>query len=183
MLDLATAYLSSNGISVVAQPVVERVSRDIRETCSVGVLEGTDVVFVARATPRRIVSIDLAIGYRLPALATAIGRALLAELPDQELDRFLDEVPTKPLTPRTLTRADHLRDAILKARADGFCIVDEEAELGLRSLAVPIRRYDGRVTCAIHAGVRTDQVGLKRLRGEILARLTKAAREIGRSLV
>lgn len=87
------------------------------------------------------------------------------------------------MTPRTLTRTDQLRDAILAARSDGFCIVDEEAELGLRSLAVPVRRYDGRVACAIHAGVRTDQVSLKRLRSEILTRLADAAQEIGRSLV
>lgn len=183
VLKLATAYLSSNGVSAVAQPIVDAVSRDLGETCSVAIRDGHDIVFVARATPRRIVSIDLAVGYRLPALATAVGRVLLGALTDAELDAFLRESAPQRLTARTIIDKAKLRGAVIEARRQGYCVADEEAELGLRSVAVPVSRYDGLPVAAIHVGVRSEQVSLERLRDEILHRLTLAAAEIGRMLI
>ncbi len=183
ILNLATAYLSSNGIPAAAQPVVERVSRTIAETCSVGVLDQRDVVFVARASPRRIVSVDLAIGYRLPAHATSVGRALLGGLDEAALDAYLATIELTKLTPRTIADTSVLKAAIITAREQGYCIVDEEAELGLRSAAVPVRRYDGAVPCAIQVGVRTELVSIGRIHDEILPVLREAAAELGRALV
>lgn len=183
VLTLATAYLSSNVVSAVAQPVVERVCRELGETCSVGVLDLPHTVFVARASPKRIISVDLAIGYRLPAYPTSIGRVLLGGLGPEALDAYFAALEPQKLTPRTVIDKAMLRAHVLAARENGFALVDEEAELGLRSASVPVRRYDGAVSCAIQVGVRTEQVSIARLHDVILPVLKVAADEIGQALV
>lgn len=183
VLELAAAYLASNSVSVVAQPVVDHVCREVGETCSVGVLDGPDVVFVARASPKRVISVDLAVGYRLPAYATAIGRVLLGGLPDDLIEAYFAELKPAKLTPGTTVEKPRLRAAVSAAREEGFCIVDEEVELGLRSAAVPVHRYDGALVCSVQVGVRIEQVSLDRMREEILPVMRKAADEIGRALV
>lgn len=183
VLMLASAYLSSNGISAVAQPIVERVCREIRETCSVGILDGRDVVFVARASPRRIISVDLAIGFRLPAYATATGRVLMGGLGPEALDLFLSGTELSKLTPRTIVDADVIKASVITAREQGYSVVDEEAEMGLRSAAVPVRRYDGTLVCALQVGVRAEHVSIGRMHDALLPVLKAAAVEIGRTLV
>ena len=183
VMTLASAYLSSNGISIVAQPVVERVCRQIGETCSVGILDRTEVVFVARASPRRIISVDLTVGYRLPAYATGIGRVLLGGLDPDELEALLDQTELAKLTSRTTVDKTLLKAAVIATRETGQCIVDEEAEVGLRSAAVPVRRYDGKIACALQVGVRTEQVSVDRLRDDILPVMKEAAGEIGQMIV
>lgn len=183
VLELASAYLSSNGISAVAQPVVERVCRETRETCSVGILDGHEVVFVARASPRRIISVDLAVGFRLPAYATATGRVLMGGLGTEALDLFLSGTEPSKLTPRTIVDADVIKAAVITAREQGYSVVDQEAEMGLRSAAVPVRRYDGALVCALQVGVRAEHVSVGRMHDELLPILKLAAAEIGRTLV
>ncbi len=183
VLTLATAYLSSNVVPAVAQPVVERVCRELGETCSVGVLDGPDSVFVARASPKRIISVDLAVGYRLPAYPTSIGRVLLGGLGPGALESYFATLEPVKLTPRTVTDKAVLRAHVLTAREQGYAVVDEEAELGLRSASVPVRRYDGALVCAIQVGVRTDQVSAGRIHDDILPVMKAAADEIGQALV
>lgn len=183
ILMLASAYLSSNGISAVAQPVVERVCRETGETCSVGILDGHEVVFVARASPRRIISVDLAIGFRLPAYATATGRVLLSGLGSGALDLFLSGAALSKLTPRTIVDREIIEAAVITAREQGYSVVDQEAELGLRSAAVPVHRYDGTLVCALQVGVRSEHVSIGRMHDDLLPTLKAAATEIGRMLV
>src|ERR1700760_4947236 len=138
VLELGYAYLSSLTLPEVAMPHMEALVAQVNESCSISVLDDTDVVYVARVPTRRIMSITLAVGTRLPAWATSMGRVLLAELAPAELEARLARTPIEALTAYTVADADALRAALQRVRADGFAAVDQELEEGLRSLAVPI---------------------------------------------
>lgn len=152
VLTLARAYLASDMVAAVMQPIVERVSAQVREACSAAVLDGDQIVFVARATPTRLLTVGLEIGYRLPAWSTAVGRVLLAGLAPEETKRHLARLVPVAHTERTLTDPEAIARAVRAARGDGFSVVDGEVERGFRSLAVPVRRADGRLACALHIG-------------------------------
>ena len=175
-LDLARAYLSTS-IPKRLQPIVERVSREAGEACSAAVLDGDEVVFVARSAPSRIVSVGLQVGYRLPAYCTSVGRVLLADLGPEELAAHLARADIRALTDRTITDLSALRSVVMQARSQGYAFVDEEAERGLRSVAVPVRRADGRAACALHIAVQTGRASVAMMTGDHLARLQAAARE------
>ncbi len=153
VLGLARAFLAADPVASVMQPVVERVAAALGEACSAAVLDGPDVVFVARATPTRILSVGLELGFRLPAEASAVGRVLLAELDDDALDARLAAYRPVRRTDRTLMEPDAIAAAIRAVRRDGHCVVDEEVERGFRSVALPVARRDGRIACAIHLGL------------------------------
>lgn len=183
ILTLATAYLSSNGLSSAAQPVVERVCRKVGESCSAAVLDREDVVFIARASPRRVLSVDLDLGHRLPAFATSLGRVLLGGLDEGALDAHLADFQPTRLTEHTLVDKSVLKATIITAREQGYSFVDQEAELGLRSIAVPVRRYDDVIICSIHIGVHVERVTIGRLIDEFLPCLKEAAADIESMLV
>jgi IclR family pca regulon transcriptional regulator len=183
VLLLARAYLAADAVPIVAQPIVERVCAEIGEACSCAVLDGTEVVFVARASPARILSVGLEVGYRLPAVCTSVGRALLGGRDEAAIDAFLAGVEPPRLTPRTLVRREDIRAAVLRDRAQGWSLVDQEAEIGFRSIAVPVRRRDGRVACALNVGAHADRASPERMTGEFLPRLRAAAAEMERLLV
>jgi IclR family transcriptional regulator, pca regulon regulatory protein len=155
VLTLARAYLTADMVPAVMQPVVERVAAAVRESCSAAVLDGDEIVFVARATPTRLLTVGLEVGYRLPAWSTAVGRVLLAGLPPEETKARLARLRPVAHTDRTPTEPAVIARAVRAARGDGFAIVDGEVERGFRSLAVPVRRADGRVACALHLGTHT----------------------------
>ncbi|TPG59824.1 IclR family transcriptional regulator [Roseomonas nepalensis] len=152
VLRLATGYLGSNGVSVLLQPRCEAIAAQGGTTCSVAVLDGAEIVFVAHAQPVRLAPSGAMVGTRLPAHCTALGRVLLAALSDPALEALLAGLRPEALTPRTETDPARVRTAVLAARAAGHALVEEEAELGFRSLAVPLRRYDGRVVAALNLG-------------------------------
>jgi IclR family pca regulon transcriptional regulator len=139
VLSLGWSYLSALSLWEVARPFMEELSEEVQETCSACTLDLPDIVFVARAPARRrLLTMSLDVGSRLPAYATAMGRVLLAGLTDDAVAEHLAATPLTPLTPRTVTDATELAAIVAAVRRDGYCIVDEELELGLRSISVPM---------------------------------------------
>lgn len=183
VLRLAAAYLTSNAVSTLLQPACDRIARQVGESCTAAVLERDEVVMIARALPAELVPAGVGVGYRLPAYCSALGRVLLAALPDAALDATLARTTFAPLTDRTLTRPADIRAAILAARADGHCFVDQEAEYGFRSISVPLRKFDGTVVCALNIGARIERVDIATMLGAHLAVLREEAAELTGYLV
>ncbi|MEA2269173.1 MAG: IclR family transcriptional regulator, pca regulon regulatory protein [Solirubrobacteraceae bacterium] len=179
VLELGFAYLSSLSLPEVAQPHMERLVARVDESSSISVLDDTDVVYVVRVPTRRIMSITLAVGTRLPAYATSMGRVLLAGLDPAELEERLSRIEPAPLTAATVTDTGALRRILDGVREDGFAVVDQELEQGLRSAAVPIRDASGTVVAALNVSVHASRATMEALRRDVLppARETAAAIE------
>jgi IclR family pca regulon transcriptional regulator len=175
VLTLAGAYLASNAVSDIVQPALERLTGEIGEACSAAVLDGAEVVMIAHASPNRMLPVAAQIGLRLPALSTSLGRILVAAFDDDEVDALLARTTVPKLTAATVTDKAALRRAILRARADGFSLVDQEAEAGFRSISVPLKRRDGRTIAALNVGAHTERVGLDTMREVFLPRLRALA--------
>ncbi len=182
VLDLGYAYLSSLSLPELAQPHMEALVAKVNESSSVSVLDDTDVVYVVRVPTRRIMSITLAVGTRLPAYATSMGRVMLAGLSDEDLEERLARIEIRPLTPHTVKDGIALRDTILAVRKQGFAMVDQELEEGLRSAAVPIRGASGEVTAALNVSVHASRASMSALRREFLPHALEAAAAIEEDL-
>ncbi len=178
-LSLASNYLGSTSIARLSRPVLERVSSQLHESSSVAVLDGDDIVYVARAAVNRILSIGLAVGSRLPAPCTSMGRVLMAHLDEAARARMLARVKLTRHTPRTIVDKTEFRAELDRIRVHGYAVVDQELELGLRSLAVPILGTGRRVVAAINVGVHAGRADRQTLQREFLPVLQKAAAEIG----
>ena len=183
VLMLARAYLLSNAVSDILQPALERLSEEINESCSAAVLDGEDIMMIAHASPKRIIPVSAQIGFRLPAFATSLGRVLLAALDDRQLDEFLSRIAPKRITTSTIIDKRELRKAILKAREDGYALADQEAEIGFRSIAVPLQRLDGRIIAALNVGIHSERMPLKAMHGHFFPRLRALADELQRQLI
>jgi IclR family pca regulon transcriptional regulator len=168
ILELGYAYLSSLSLPEVAQPHMEALVAEVNESSSISVLDDLDVVYVVRVPTRRIMSITLAVGARLPAYATSMGRVLLADLPDAQLEERLSRLAPLPLTARTVKDAGALRAILETVRAQGYAAVDQELEEGLRSLAVPIHGGGGRAVAALNVSVHSSRASMTVLRREFL---------------
>lgn len=162
VLELGFAYLSSLSLPEVAGPHLEALVERVRQSASVSVLDGADVVYVARVPTSRIMTVAITIGTRFPAYATSMGRVLLAALPAAERAALLAARRPEALTERTLTDPTALARQLDAVRTDGYCLVDEELELGLRSLAVPLRDGSGTVVAAVNVSSRAGSVDLLR---------------------
>jgi IclR family pca regulon transcriptional regulator len=182
VLALGQAYLGSATIARVAQPVLEQVSSELHESCSMAVLDGEEIVYVARAATRRILSVDLSVGSRLPAASTSMGRVLLAAADEAARTRLLSRIKLTRHTAHTIVDKHELRAELVRVSGQGYSLVDQELELGLRSLAVPIRR-DGVVVAAVNVGVHISRADRHMLQREVLPVLRKAAQDIGAALV
>jgi IclR family pca regulon transcriptional regulator len=178
VLSLGFGYLSSLNLWEIAQPLMEELVEQTHESCSAATLDLPDIVYVARVPTRRIMTIALGIGSRLPAHATSMGRVLLADLPDAELDAFLAAGPLQPCTERTTVDPDELRASIRRVREQGWSMVDQELEMGLRSIAAPIRGADGRAVAALNIAAAAPRVGLDELRGHFLPLVLRTAEQI-----
>ena len=178
ILELGYAYLASQPIVDTVQPFIERVSKETGESCSVSVLDGFDVVYIARFLTHHIMSVTLNVGTRLPAYVTSMGRILLAHKSDEEIDSFLKDTQLKKFTEFTLVDRDQIKDNLKQAREDDYSIVCQELELGLRSVAVPIRNTRGQVVAAINVGTQAARISEEELKERILPSLQKAARDI-----
>lgn len=175
VLTLAGSYLRSNQLAAVLQPVLDRISLEALEISSLAVLDGDDVVFIARASPTRIFTGGVDIGYRLPSFCTAVGRTLLGRLGEVELKQRLAAMRRQALTPQTLTDPNCLLSAIIADRGRGYSLVDREAEPHFRSIAVPVRRYDGTIVAAINIGAHVDRVSTEEMVKRFLPRLQEGA--------
>jgi IclR family transcriptional regulator, pca regulon regulatory protein len=178
VLGLGEAYLGSDAVTRAAQPILERVSDRLHESSSMAVLDGQEIVYVARVATRRILSIGLAVGSRLPAASTSMGRAILAFTDAAARTRFLGRVKLERHTPHTIVDKTELAAELTRIHRLGYAIVDQELELGLRSMAVPILRSDGTAAAAINVGVHAGRVDRRTLERDVLPVLQDAAREI-----
>jgi IclR family pca regulon transcriptional regulator len=179
ILELGYAYVASLSLPEVAEPHLEALASDTGEFPALSVLDGNDIVCVARVPVHRLMTVAINVGTRLPAYATATGRVLLAALGDEELGEYLAEADLRPISVRTITDAAALREDLERVRAQGYSIVDQELERGLRSVAAPIRGSRGRVIAAVNLAVHESRRTIKSLREELLPplRVTAAAIE------
>ena len=178
VLELGFAYLSSLSLPELAAPYMEALVARINESSSISVLDDTDIVYVARVPTRRIMSITLAVGTRLPAYATSMGRVLLAALPAAELEERLSRIEVRPLTPRTVKDHDGLRRILDQVRKQDYAVVDQELEQGLRSAAVPICDASGTVVAALNVSVHASRASMQELRGAFVPPVQEAAAAI-----
>jgi IclR family transcriptional regulator, pca regulon regulatory protein len=174
VLTLASAYLASNQISTVMQPLMDEVSTKAKEVCSLALLDGNEVVFVARASPARVFPSGIDIGYRLPAYCTSVGRVLLGRLSNDELTAAIDAMPMKAQTPETILDKSLVVATIITDRSKGYSLVDQEAEAGFRSVSVPVHRYDGGTIAAANIGAHVDRITT----GEMIDRFLPLLREM-----
>jgi IclR family transcriptional regulator, pca regulon regulatory protein len=179
VLALGYGYLSSMPFAQAAQPVLNRLGGMLRESCSVSVLDNDDIVYIARASVTRIMSVDLSIGSRLPAFCTSMGRVLLANLSEDELESYFRRVQFRGHTDRTVTSVAKLKLLLRAVRRSGYAIVDQELEEGLRSIAVAIKNPAGKVVAALNAGTQAQRVSTAELQSKFLPNLLAASEEIG----
>jgi IclR family pca regulon transcriptional regulator len=178
ILELGYAFLSSMTLPEIAMPHLEQLVEKVHESSSVSVLDGDEVVYVARVPTKRIMTVAISVGTRFPAFATSMGRVLLAGQSDQWLDGFFASTELRQLTTRTIADPGRLRRELNRIREQGWALVDQELEEGLRSLAAPIRDPEGRVIAAVnvsaHASLRTPE----QLVTNLLPPLLDTARQI-----
>jgi IclR family pca regulon transcriptional regulator len=178
VLTLGYSYLSSTPLTVSTPPYLNNISRALNESCSLAVLQDNEVLYVARSATSRIMSVSLNTGSRLPAYCTSLGRALLAHLPDDALDAYLREVKLKAFTEHTVVSAKRLRQILVEVRNAGYALAEEELELGLRSIAVPVRGASGTVVAALNVGAQAARVSSKQMRDEFLPVLLAGAKDL-----
>ena len=182
VLELGYAYLSSLSLPEVAEPHLERLVAEVNESSSVSVLDAFDVVYVARVPTSRIMTVAINVGTRFPAYATSMGRVLLAGLPDDELEAYLKDIRLERLTARTVSSAAALRAELQRVRAQGWAMVDQELEEGLRAVAAPIRDRAGRVVAAVNVSAHASRTTLERMRRDLVPPLVAAAARISADL-
>lgn len=183
VLTFANAYLSSDVVPVVMQPLVDKLSDRLNESCAAAVLQGANIVMVARASPARALALDMRVGFALPAYCSALGRALLTGLNDAEAADAIGRMNLVRLTPLTITDESALLARIAADRVQGYSLVDQEAEMGYRSIAVPVRQAGGAVRCALHVGVHTERASLDQMTELFLPSLVEIADQAGTMLI
>lgn len=180
VLKLGLSYLYALPFWKRAQRVLEDLRAETRESCSMAVLDGEDIVYVLRLTSRRILAMDLSIGSRLPAHAISLGRVLLAGLDDAALARYFSGATLKRLTPRTEVSPVRLRKVIETARKDGYAWVDAELDEAISGIAVPVRDDEGQVVASINVSFAAGTLDEAKARERYLALLRQAAARIRR---
>ena len=182
LLELGYAYLSSLSLPEVAEPHLEALVAELNESSSVSVLDLPDVVYVARVPTARIMTVSISVGTRFPAYAPSMGRVLLAGLPDEALDDYLGRVSLQRLTPRTVATVAALRTELARVRAQGWALVDQELEEGLRAVAAPIRDRSGRTIAAVNVSSHASRTSLEAMRRKLVPPLLAAAARIAADL-
>jgi IclR family pca regulon transcriptional regulator len=182
VLELGFSVMSSMGIWDVARRFMQRLSEEIEESVSAAVLDGGHVVYVAGAQYHRVISVGITLGSRLPAHCTATGRVLLAFQPKAEWDALIGGLDLTAVTPRTTTDPRAFRALLAETRDQGWALVDQELEIGLLAIAIPLRRRSGEVAGAINVGVPTLRATPADMVGKILPRLNDTAARISAAL-
>ncbi|MFC5520382.1 IclR family transcriptional regulator [Polaromonas jejuensis] len=182
ILDLGFAYLSSMPIWNLAEPVMETLVEQVKESCSAAVLDGTDIVYVIRVPTHKIMSISLNVGSRLPAYCTSLGRMLLSALPENELMQRLQASKRTARTKHTVTDIDELAARIAQVRRQGWALVDQELEEGMVSMAAPITNRAGQTVAALNISGQANRTSAKVMQASMLPQLLTAAQTISRLL-
>ena len=178
VLGLGYAYLSSLGFRAVARPIADALMRETGETCSIGVLDRGDVVYVLRCEARRIIRIDLTAGSRIPAYLNSMGRVLLAALPERELKRYLAVLKPVAVTRRTLVKKSDLQQVIAGVRVAGWCYIEGEVEQSVAGIAAPIRDRDGATVAALNLSLVHSRYPQRHIKSELLPKLLDCVQRI-----
>lgn len=182
IMRLGFSYLSTSSLAMLAQPILEHVIELVHESSSLGVLDGDEVVYVARATAKRVMSVGLSIGSRFPAYCTSMGRVLLSGLSDEGVTAYFNRIQPKRLTPKTMVEKEALTDLISRVRIDGFALNNEELELGHRSIAVPVNDRRARMVAGMNIGVHAARVSSTEMTKRLLPILREHAHILGQLL-
>ena len=182
ILSLGYSYLSTAPIAIAAQPVLQELSERVGEATTVAVLDEGAVVYVARASTQRIMSVTLGVGSRLPAYCTALGRALLASLPPEQAANELSRAELVPHTRFTVTSRQRLAEILAQVRAEGYALNDQELEIGLRAIAVPVRNVADRTVAAMNVSAQAARLSRRELIENALPQLRTAAERLGGQL-
>ena len=182
ILNLGYAYVSTTPLPIAAQPVLEELSEQLGEVTSVAVLDDGAVVYVARAAARRIMAVTLGVGSRLPAYCTALGKVLLASLPAEQAGEELSRFELQTHTRFTVTSRRRIEEILAQARAEGFALNDQELEIGLRAIAVPVRNVVGATVAAMNVSAQASRISRRELLEKGLPALRAAAERLGSQL-
>lgn len=182
ILTLGYAYLSSTQLAVTAQPFLERVSNEVDESCSLAVFENDEILYVGRSATKRVMSVALTVGSRLPAYCTSMGRVLLAAQTPEQQAAYFARVKRLPLTEYTVYKRTALNAIFKQINEQGYAIIDQELELGLCSIAVPVRNIVGTVVAAMNIGIQSSKANLERMETILLPALQLAAKDLSLSL-
>ena len=182
VLRLGYAYLSSLGATQIAQPYLQALSEEVHESCSMTVLDGSDIVYVARASTKHLFSLTLSIGSRLPAFSTSMGRILLADLDRAGVDAILEASDLVARTDRSTTSVEQIYAELEIAKAQGWYLIDEELELGIRAVAAPVRDLSGRVVAAINVSTTTARMSREDLIESVVPKLVETAKRLSAAL-
>ena len=178
VLELGYGFLGGRNVTDLAQPYMERLAHQVNESCSMAVLDGQSIVYVARVPVRKVMTVTLAVGARLPAFCTSMGRALLSGLSTTDLERWLQDCAPVARTNRTVTDRARLRQIMLGVQRDGYAWVEQELEIGLCSLAVPVHDRNQRVVAALNLGMPFQPDARRHAMTKILPELTTTAKAI-----
>jgi IclR family pca regulon transcriptional regulator len=178
VLDLGYAFLSSLTLPEVAEPHLERLAAELRESSSVSVLDGDEIVYVGRVPTSRIMRVAINVGTRFPAYATSMGRVLLAGLPDDRRAAYLARAEIRPLTRNAIDNAGDLAAELDRVREQGWALVDQELEEGLRSIAAPVRDAGGRTIAAVNVSAHASRVSAEDVKRTLLGPLLATAQRI-----
>lgn len=178
VLRLGTACLATMPLPQLVQPLLDSLSEQLGESSSVSILDGADIVYVARAAQKKVMSIALMPGSRLPAYCTSMGRVMLAALSEDEARALLASAPLPKRTSHTMIDPETILAELAKVRSQGYSLIDQEVELGLRSIAVPLPNARGVVVAAANVGVPATQVGVDELVALYLAPLLRLQSEL-----
>lgn len=182
VLTFSNAYLAPLGLGDAAKAIIKALTDRLNESASIGVLDGPDIVYVARMEIRRLYSSGIEVGTRLPAHCSSLGRMLLAMLDDRQLDLWLSQHELTARTHRTVTNPEKFRAKIQEIRQQHYAIIDGELEIGIRSIAVPIIGRSGRTLAALNASTSAARVSLETLRRTFLPEMRQAAQDLARTM-
>ena len=175
VLCLGYSYLSSLDFRELALPVMEGVSATLQESCSMAVRDDLSMVYVARVQTKRIMSVTLGVGTRLPLYCTSMGKVLLAGLEEEELQSLVQKMSFEAHTPKTIIRAGDLMKELDTVRRQGWALADEETEIGVRSVACPVRGKDGSVLAALNVSVHASRATKQEVEARFLPEVKAAA--------
>lgn len=177
-LDLGYSYLSSMSISDIAHTSMRNVVETLNESCSMAVLDRDELVYVARVPPRHLMGLQISLGTRMPLYCNSVGRVLMADMPAEQLADYFARTERPALTRHTVTEEKALRAILADVKKQGYALIDQEVEEGLRAIAVPIRARDGQVVAGVSVGAHTGRASREDMIDKILPPLKECAREI-----
>jgi len=178
LLELGQAYLATTSVWDVVRERLIRLAEEVHETASAGVLDGDDVIYVVRVPYRRIMSMNVEVGTRIAAFASSMGRVLLSALDDDSRESILKRVELRPITARTVTTVEALREVVAQVRVQGWCFMEEELEAGIQCVAAPVHDATGRVIASVTVSSHTTRLGPKEVQERLLPALLRAAEDI-----